>query len=458
MKNSLSLTFFATYLMGLCGASLAEDSSEIRFKQISVSGQFDNGQIIEGRVNQNDKNEPGVELNGNFFQRTGVWITQEAFVKERLHLTMGVGGVFWYALPGNDPAKRQTQFGPGISQAQAVYSFGNLKNPVASLQMGYFPYKYNPDAKNLGEYLLRSGTYPGYLWTGGWNMISSAGYMVQGLRLNVPLWGGKFQSDFLLPMEHDIPPLYGISPTYIASLKPIAGIELSAGAACNHCISVKPSLESPHLPGNQIITGVASTYDSGSASYTYTYTRDSTSFYTFQGVKLMGRLSLDPKAFVPMKMLGPEDLKLYSEVALLGVKNYDYLYEKPSERMPVMVGLNLPAFKFLDVLSFELEYYNSKFPNNMRNLIYELTPTWYTLESATQEEVDGYAADVRQDNFKWSVYASKEVTKGIQIYAQVASDHIRTFMINGGPAPALVPITNRSGKEWYYLVRLQFGI
>ena len=31
------------------------------------------------------------------------------------------------------------------------------------LAVGYFPYKYNPEARNLGEYLFRSGTYPVYL-------------------------------------------------------------------------------------------------------------------------------------------------------------------------------------------------------------------------------------------------------------------------------------------------------
>src|SRR5690606_37566794 len=143
-----------------------------------------------------------------------------------LTLTMGVGGVFWYALPINpsDFTTRQTQFGPGISQAQARYAFGDVQDPAAMLQMGFFPYKYNADAKNLGEYLMRSGTYPGYVVTGGWNMLNSAGYMVQGARLNVPLWDGKFQSDFILAMERDLPPLFGITPAYVATLKPVAGV------------------------------------------------------------------------------------------------------------------------------------------------------------------------------------------------------------------------------------------
>jgi hypothetical protein len=466
MKKSRVLPhlLLALSLAGGAGVSAQEDP-EVVFKPISISGQFDVGQVVKGQLHVQEVQQPGTELRGNFFQRTGVWITQEATVRERLRLTMGVGGLFWYALPSTtDPSSKLTQFGPGISQAQAVYTWGDLEYPAASLQMGYFPYKYNPDAKNLGEYLLRSGTYPGYVVSGGWNMISSAAYMVQGLRLNVP-FGDMFEMDLLLPMEHDIPPMYGLSPTVVLTSRPLAGIEIGAGAACNHCIPVKPSLESPSHPDNRVIKSATVTVDTvtlpGETLYSYAYTYDTGAYYTFQGVKVMGRVSVDPKAFVPMPFLGPEDLKLYSEIALLGLKNYSYLYEKRTERMPILFGLNLPTFRFLDVLSFELEYYNSKFPNSLSGPLKDQLPVWDLLGGSGQEDaalVDAYEKSIKEDNWKWSVYAKKEVTKGLQLYAQVASDHIRTFQYNLGPQPISVPMTNGNGSEWYYIVRLQFGI
>jgi hypothetical protein len=335
--------------------------------------------------------------------------------------------------------------------------------------MGFFPYQYNPDAKNLGEYLLRSGTYPGYLVSGGWNMISSAAYMVQGARLSLPLWDNKAQIDFLLPMEHDVPPMYSISPTLVARVNPTPGINVGAGIACNHCISPKPSLESPYAGGkNNVITGDSLVYipvDSANfvfeASYNYNYRYHPKDRYTYQGIKVMAHASVDPKAFVPMDFLGPEDLKIYSEIAVLGWKNYDYMYENRSERMPWMMGVNLPAFKFLDVLSFELEYYNSPFINTIQNPIYNQIPTWQLVDGGggvSEEEYDRYHAAAKRDNWKWTLYAKKDLIKGVQLYAQAASDHIRTFQINGGPEPALTPVTNQNGKEWYYLIRLQFGI
>ena len=125
------------------------------------------------------------------------------------------------------------------------------------------------------------------------------------------------------------------------------------------------------------------------------------------------------------------------------------------------LGLNLPTFKFLDVLSLEVEHYDSKFVNDFTNLIYSQTPTWNVPEngaSASDAQIAQTNSDIKRDNWKWSLYGKKTVTKGIDIYAQAASDHFRSILINGGPLSTMAPVTNRNGKDWYYLVRLQFGI
>lgn len=457
-------SYWAVTVLSACALGLprAEEDSEIDMKRVSIVGQFDNGQIISGQMNQYDNAQlRKYEFDGDFFQRTGVWITQEAVVANRLRLVMGVGGLFWYALPMSENINtRITQFGPGISQAQGTYAFGGFDDPAATLQMGYFPYKYNPDAKNLGEYLMRSGTYPGYLTTGGWNMIGSAGHMVQGLRLNVSLWNGKFESDVLVAMENAMPPMFSMTPAYVATLKPVDGIQASFGVACNHCLPIKPSRESPKVGSNMVITSAV--YDS--VAEAFTYTRDSSSFYTFQGLKVSANASLDPKAFIPMDFLGPQDLKLYGEVAVLGWKNYSYLYDKRSERMPIMVGFNLPTFKLLDLLAFEIEHYNSRFINSFYSqyrgagLPIPMFPGADSEGAITPADLKQYEKDASEDNWKWSIFAKKQIVKGVEIYAQAASDHIRTINAEAGPMPAMTPITNRNGKEWYYILRLQFGI
>src|SRR5690606_35009810 len=134
---------------------------------------------------------------------------------------------------------------------------------------------------------------------------------------------------------------------------------------------------------------------------------DTTNFYTFQGLKLMARASADPKVFVPMPFLGPEDLKVFGEVALLGVKNYPFYYEKRTERMPVMFGMNLPAFGFLDIVSLQFEYYGSPFPNSVDNAYRYQMPTYPFVNENGVRATDPNNFDrdnekVTDDDWKWS--------------------------------------------------------
>jgi hypothetical protein len=459
-RMSLPALLLALAAMGV----RAQDEPNVEAKPMSMATQVDAGQIVKGHVND-------LKVEDQFLQRTSVWLTQEVVIDRRLTVTAGVGGVFWYALPGGEingdaAHKNLTRFGPGISQVQALYSFGTSPN-AAKLQMGLFPYKYNPDAMNLGEYLLRSSTYPGILVTGGWNIVSRAAYMMQGLRFNLNLWDGRFRSDFLLPMERDIAPMGDLSPTYVGALDVAPGVEIGAGMDCNHCIALRPSRTSPKRlfdpsdasgnPGNAFIVPNPDV----AARDTMPYVRDTTRFYTFQGLKLMGRLSLDPKAWFGTGLLGSEDLKVFAEAAVLGVKNYPFYYEKIANRMPIMFGVNLPAFKWLDIVSFQMEYYNSPFPNSNYALYY------YQLPIASGVNADGIRKDnpnemdlgysgLKRDDWKWSIYASREITRGLRLYGQFANDHLRVPSFD--LKPTWTQVTDRNGKDWYYLVRLELGI
>jgi hypothetical protein len=454
-------------------ASAQDDG--VRVSPTSMTTQVDAGQVVKGSWND-------TRIDEAIIQRTSVWITQEVQIGPRLDVRAGVGGLFWYAIPGPKPTYSNvgpfvasTKFGPGITRADMTYRFGDVTDPMFTLQAGFFPYKYNSDARNLGEYLLRSGTYPGTLTSGGWNILSEAAYMMQGIRLNINLLDGRLRQDFMLPMERDLPPMGDISPTYVMSFAPVNGIELGAGATCNHCISFKPSQVSPkvgYTPSNTIYGNGSGyiienpDYDPGQtttdlfgANPRYVY--DSTQFYTFRGVKVMARASVDPKAWVPMPLLGPEDLKVFGEVALLGVKNYPFYYEKRTERMPVMFGINVPTFKVLDLLSFQMEYYNSPFPNSMRNPYRFGMPTYDFVNSAGNAESDPNLFDrdheeVARDNWKWSVYAKKDIVKGLRLYAQFANDHLRVPQWDVTHSDA--PVTTVQGRDWYYLVRFELGI
>jgi hypothetical protein len=458
-------------LLGACFAAALpgradEGKDGVVAPPLSMITQVDAGQLVKGHVND-------LKVEEQFLQRTSVWLTQELLIDRRLSVKAGVGGVFWYALPGGEIGgdaahKNLTRFGPGISQVEATYAFGDPEAPSASLQMGLFPYKYNPDAADLGEYLLRSGAYPNYLSTGGWNIVSRAAYMMQGLRFNLPLLDGKFRSDFLLPMERDFAPMGDISPTYVGAYDPIPGIEIGAGADCHHCIPIKPSRTSPEKtfnpndasgnPGNGYIlpNPDPATRDA------QPWVRDTTRFYTFMGVKVMGRVSIDPKAwFGNPAILGDEDLRLFGEIAVLGWKNYPFYYEKRGERMPMMFGVNLPAFHLLDVLSFQMEYFKSRFPNSQYDLYYFQLPIVNGIDSNGVQQQDPNKFDfgnskIRRDDWKWAIYGRRTLTKGIRLYGQIANDHLRVPSFN--LQPSWTQITDRNGKDWYFLARLEMGL
>src|SRR6185436_11377689 len=97
-----------------------------------------------------------------------------------------------------------------------------------------------------------------------------------------------------------------------------------------------------------------------------------TTLYTHRGIKVMGMASIDFKRLLGLESpFGEKDLRLYGEAALIGVKNYGTIYAKRGERVPFMVGFNLPTFGFLDFLSIEYERYPARYKADYSKLGYD---------------------------------------------------------------------------------------
>ena len=144
---------------------------------------------------------------------------------------------------------------------------------------------------------------------------------------------------------------------------------------------------------------------------------------TAQAIKPVLYFSFDHKYLIGSNVFGPKDLIIYGEAAILGVKNYPVYYKDRMERTPMMVGFNLPAFKLLDVLSLEAEYYPSR-----------LLPAYATTNSGGYQQVPVpyfetgyYPTDWDKDNWKWTVYAERTLVRGVTLSAQAASDHARSW-------------------------------
>jgi len=194
------------------------------------------------------------------------------------------------------------------------------------------------------------------------------------------------------------------------------------------------------------------TYTTQSASFVDSVTGDTTD-YTFKGTKAAARITLDPKVFIGSGILGENDLKLYAEVAVLGIKNYPGWYNNRKERIPIMIGFNLPAFKILDVFAAEIEYYPMPYQNSFQFMWKSNSPVPYF---NTYAGIDYYSDWSRKtdDDWKWSLYASKKI-KNLRISGQIASDHTSRASYMPAGKKVYTEICPRT-KDWYYVIRCGF--
>lgn len=207
-------------------ASLAEDA------KISLFTALDVGRLEEGNdLKIRDYDPSGVALN-----RTYVDVGFSQQLDESYFLNIGVGGIFWKAFEAGtgSPESKVIKFGPGISSAYMKWS----ASPNLDLTFGYFPYKYNAAARNLGEYLFRTEAYPTIIYTGGWSWMNDAQYRTVGAKLT---WQtGSLRQDIGLFGEYFNAPIYDITPAYIATWKGPAGLTMGGAASLHRYINPSP--------------------------------------------------------------------------------------------------------------------------------------------------------------------------------------------------------------------------
>ena len=327
-----------------------------------------------------------------------------------------------------------------MHQAQGIVSILKDEAKSLDLSLGLMPYKYNPEVRNLGEFLFRSGTYPFMLF----NNYNFPLARLTGLRLNFRYGSEKFglTVDQFVLMERENPPLNDISLATIVGANFLKVVDVGVGVDFAHAIPVNGLLTTPPL----------STYwDSSSGD---------TGHYSFKGTKLMARLTIDPigtfrsdKESVISQIFGENGGKIYGEIAIIGLKNYPasfdqipndiqspsntfdpqnpWGYTKISERMPWMVGINIPAWKVLDVCAFELEKYPAPYPNDSYQAFLNRglpIPTFIHY----YRDTPGYdSAGYSGDRWYWSLHMKKQVVSHLSMIGQLSRDHIR-WNVNAG--------------------------
>lgn len=339
--------------------------------------------------------------------------------------------------PDDNGTTRRLNFYPYLSRADLLYCFGGRENPLVTLDIGYFPFKYNEDARNLGEYLFRSGTYPQYLITDfDFPMARLLGLRATGKLADVFTW------NVLATMNWEWTAIGDLNLSAILSYKPVPFVDLGLGGSWCSAVSVNMDNTTPTINGNN--------------DYVY---NGKQYYYTFAGHKLMGRFSLDPQTLFPNDLFGKQDFKLYAEAAVLGVVNYPKSpdgkidYSDITKRIPIMGGFNIPAFKILDVLSLEAEWFGSKYVNDMAPIVFDNSPVPLSSTTRTRNDYDP-SKPHNEDDWKWSIYGKKTIADHFNVTFQCARDHMRWVRISY-PAEDWREAL-RSNKDWYYTIKLGY--
>jgi len=305
-----------------------------------------------------------------------------------------------------------------LSQAQGIFSLLNREKISLDLSFGIIPFKYNPEARNLGEYLFRSMCYPGIIW----NHFDFAQDRLTGIRMNLMYQSaiGRFSTDAFFLTERKIRPFNDMSIAAILDYK-VPFINLGVGTELYRVIPVKGKYTTPHDPTNQYVSG------------------SDTAYYTFSGTKLMAHLTIDPLFFLRDKRAGKilgEGGKVYGEMDMLGIKNYPengttggnnyYGYDTLKDKTIWMCGINIPVPFLFDVCAFELEYYGMKYPNSYINVFEDGLPLpgnpWLDTLNTPDLPANAYTVG---NNVKWSLYVKKNVYRNFYIVGQMARDHQR---------------------------------
>jgi hypothetical protein len=441
-------------------------------KQLTLFTAIDFGRVEAGKDLTLDADAEGTALN-----RTYVNVGFTDRVSDQFLVSVGVGGIFWraFAVSSTTPDDKVIRFGPGISNAYMQW----FPAPNMDLTFGFFPYKYNAAARNLGEYLFRSEAYPTIIYTGGWGWINDAQYSTLGAKFTINSFDGKLRQDIGLFGEYFNSPIYDITPAYIATGKPVNWLTVGGAVALHRYITPTPKTKReltkehgyredfylPAIPASGSSPGRDAGYYTmleddlrtlaGNAGLNFDSllahpnnsgsTLDTVAF-DLAAVKLMAFFELDFNALLGFDEARMGKFNLYGEIAQLGLKDYPIFYTDKAQRRPMMLGVSVPTFGLLNNLSLEAEYLDN--PN-----IASLASTYDRL-SLPPDENFRYQT-YHQDDVKWSVHASRSLTKFLTVYAQVANDHMR--LKDKNTTPQFVPVTNEK-DHWYWLMRIQWAI
>lgn len=456
--NAFLLTCRHSFLR--CGMALALGAPLCAFSQdLPDNVTFGAAGWLQYNLIGNSSVTPGMSgfkpggLDGKSVLSSGAQLSLDAVLSERLSIAAGVGVVGSNSLAASPSVKggyAPATVDPYVHAANFTYAAYNGTASRVTVRGGLFSYMYNPDVKNLGLYLLRGPVYPGIVLSGfeTKHVLPTANL----LGLQVRHEWGAFSQDFILSSDMEFYPYFDLSPAYVANYQPHASLRLGAGVNFHHLIAADRKLTDGYSDANR---------------WKYVSDGGDTTHLGFGGTKVMANFTFDPKPLLDIGGFGASDLKLYGEVAILGLDNdeaHKAIYGDYTKRMPVMVGFNLPVFGYLEHLAVEVEWYGARFEDNLDGYNVSGTtgsPTPYPTNWGTTPDKNNAATTApasKRDDVKWSVHGSRRIDNHIMVTFQVANDHYRPGIFDGY-ADSNPPRRNAiltTPKDWYSSLKLAY--
>lgn len=420
-----------------CFSYAQEDITKNIKSRLVGMGSYEFGQFMKAESRGSE-----TRLEKVWYQRMYMHVGLSAAINERTKLDLiGESVVHFSYVQSKDQLdndKVQNQFYP--HQMEGSYTFGDLERPWLTIGAGIFPFKYNPDVRNLGEYMFRSGTYPPVLWS----LFDFPFARLTGLKLrSSPL--KDLNCYALLTSETQFLPLQDYGASFLGDYTVFNSFTIGAGVFGSHLFPVNEGYTTPKLEQNRYID---------------TTTGDTT-YLTFKGTKVMGRAALDIKPLISMvfpstsdfmNIFGKNDLRVYTEAAVIGLENQYPYYQERFRRIPFMVGVNAPMFKILDVCAVELEWYKWNYPNSFTSSFFQ---DQVPMPDPLIAEYANYKW--KENMLKWSVYTKKQVGS-FSFIAQVAYDHNRMEVHSFQQGATYYGDAMHKHGDWAWIGKMEYNL
>ncbi|MBN1757235.1 MAG: hypothetical protein JW863_02890 [Chitinispirillaceae bacterium] len=406
-------------------------------------GSFEAGQIVSGYYKP--PSQPNQRIAHIWQQRAFGNIGFDVRYRDILTIDIAGEGMMAFSTPqvGNLPTTLKPRQFFYIKSSNAALTLGDPEFLNGVLQAGMFQYKYNPDVRNLGEYMFRSNPYPLLIYSS----FDYAMADLAGLRLNLNGFNKLFSNDLLFHSELIAFPTQNWSLSDIAAVNLLGdGISIGAGFSLHHWFNV--------YQGQYMARAYDNYY------YNESFIAADSLMDDHRAVKVMGRIGLSPLQMLqhlrggdPVPLFNRNDGHIYGEVDILGTKNYPDRYADIKDRMIYTFGFNVPGLFIIDLINIEFEYCANR-SSFSDEFFYGNFPNWGEPQMGLDENgIDS----LKRSPWCWSVYVKKSfLNEHLSLIAQFAKDHKKLdfYYFDKEYMSFREPMVNK--KEWWWVFKTEF--